>query len=467
MAQQPAANVAKAARQRTYTTVGVATPPAPLAQASQKTPNTPSLQAPASAAGASPSTEKTKKKHGIHPDIPLNTKQCMCDKRYLKTKFCLPGGPGLNFHERYFACSICGLRPSMKLCCKCWKGYCENHAAEHFRQNPEHHVMSNYELWQYEDCFWCFKCSGNVVCEAFDVVLEPLFVSKGSFVPVPVTEKHLEYFEDHGVRVGAGTMQGWRADNEDAHVVYLGLPISGVDFIAVYDGHGGPLVARFAGRRTHEIFDGLFRSGGGDPAQLLTKAFLLTDDALSRDTTPDESGSTGCTANVVVIHHAAKKIYCANAGDARSVLCRGTKAIDLSEDHRPSLETERARILAAGSTVSDDDRVEGLLAVSRAFGDFDFKQASGVTAQKQAVTSFPEVSVNALTAEDHFIVTACDGIWDCMKSQQVVDFILAELKVSNDPTKAAMKLLDKCVAREIPEDGIGTDNMSVVITVLK
>lgn len=372
----------------------------------------------------------------------------------------------MSFHDRYFACTVCGVRPCMKLCTKCWKGFCDSHAMDHFKALPEHHVMANYELWQYEECFWCYKCNGHTMCEAFDAVLEPLFVSKGSFVNVPVTEKHTEYFEDHGIRVGAGTMQGWRADNEDAHVVYLGLPICGCDFVAVYDGHGGPLVARYAGKKTHEIFDGLCRQSN-DIAASLVKAFLLTDESLSRETTPDESGSTGCTANAVVVSHTSKKIYCANSGDARSVLCRNGQAINLSEDHRPSLESERNRIVAAGSCVSEDDRVEGLLAVSRAFGDFDFKQASSLPAHKQAVTSYPDVSVNNLTPDDQFIVTACDGIWDCLTSQEVVNFVLTELRSTNDPQKICGKLLDKCVAREIPEDGIGTDNMSVILTLLK
>ena len=257
----------------------------------------------------------------------------------------------MNFHDRFFACSVCGVRPAQYLCCRTWKAFCKKHGQEYYKTKPECHVFAMYELWQYEECFWCMKCDGFCVCDSFDAILEPLFLSKGSFVPVPVTEKHLEYFEDHGVRVGAGTMQGWRADNEDCHVVYLGLPNSGVDYFAVYDGHGGPLVARFAGKRTHEFFDALFKSGG-EATSLLHKSFLLTDEALMRETSTDETGSTGCTANVVVISHKAKRIYCANSGDARGVLCRAGKAINLSEDHRPSVASERRRVEAAGATVS-------------------------------------------------------------------------------------------------------------------
>ena len=45
------------------------------------------------------------------------------------------------------------------------------------------------------------------------------------------------------------------------------------------------------------------------------------------------SKTTGCTANVVLI--TPTQFIVANAGDSRSSLCRGGKAIDLSFDHKP------------------------------------------------------------------------------------------------------------------------------------
>jgi serine/threonine protein phosphatase PrpC len=45
------------------------------------------------------------------------------------------------------------------------------------------------------------------------------------------------------------------------------------------------------------------------------------------------SKTTGCTANVVLI--TPTHYIVANAGDSRSSLCRGGKAIDLSIDHKP------------------------------------------------------------------------------------------------------------------------------------
>lgn len=41
-------------------------------------------------------------------------------------------------------------------------------------------------------------------------------------------------------------------------------------------------------------------------------------------------------------------VYTGNVGDCRAVLCRGGVAIDLTSDHRPSRDDERARIKGAG-----------------------------------------------------------------------------------------------------------------------
>lgn len=49
----------------------------------------------------------------------------------------------------------------------------------------------------------------------------------------------------------------------------------------------------------------------------------------------------------------------ANIGDSRAVLCRGGKAMDLSEDHKPEDAKEKKRIMAAGGKVGEDGRVNG------------------------------------------------------------------------------------------------------------
>ena len=76
---------------------------------------------------------------------------------------------------------------------------------------------------------------------------------------------------------------------------------------------------------------------------------------------------TGTTSNVIIL--TSTHIYCANSGDSRSCLCRDGKEVPLSHDHKPSQETEMKRIMKAKHFV-EDERVDGNLALSRAFGDF-------------------------------------------------------------------------------------------------
>ena len=48
------------------------------------------------------------------------------------------------------------------------------------------------------------------------------------------------------------------------------------------------------------------------------------------------------------------------------------KVIELSHDHKPENDTEMKRIKAAGGFV-EDGRVQGIIAVSRAIGDWEYK----------------------------------------------------------------------------------------------
>lgn len=63
------------------------------------------------------------------------------------------------------------------------------------------------------------------------------------------------------------------------------------------------------------------------------------------------------------------------------------------------------------------ERVDGELALSRAFGDHQFKDRNNMKPEEQAVTAFPDVSVKVRNAADEFVIVACDGIWDCVTNE--------------------------------------------------
>lgn len=141
-------------------------------------------------------------------------------------------------------------------------------------------------------------------------------------------------------------------------------------------------------------------------------------------------------------------IVLANAGDQRAVLSRSGKAIPLTKDHRPDVPEEKERIERDGGFVSENKRVDGVLALSRALGDPELHPH---------VSQHPDIIHCEITAEDEWLIMCCDGVWDVMDNDTAVSIVNSE----KDPNKAAVKLRDYA-------HGLGsTDNISVICFNLK
>lgn len=254
---------------------------------------------------------------------------------------------------------------------------------------------------------------------------------------------------------------------EDAHAAILDLDgpeESSNAFFAVYDGHGGSSVARYAGQNVHKrlITEETYKEGNW--ATALKKAFLGTDEDLLANPAHTKDPS-GCTA-VAALLTADNKIHLANAGDSRSVLSSKGVVKALSFDHKPTNDTERRRISGAGGYV-ECGRVNGNLALSRALGDFEFKKNYNLSPEAQIITSDPEVTCHEILEEDEFMVIACDGIWDCLSSQQVVDIVRYQVSEGKELTEVGEIICDHCLAPDTNSGaGIGCDNMTVLIVAI-
>ncbi len=66
----------------------------------------------------------------------------------------------------------------------------------------------------------------------------------GIYLNTPNTNKETKNGENHLFKFGLGAMQGWRMNMEDAHISIPELTEDSSLF-AVFDGHGGPEVAKF------------------------------------------------------------------------------------------------------------------------------------------------------------------------------------------------------------------------------
>lgn len=104
----------------------------------------------------------------------------------------------------------------------------------------------------------------------------------------------------------------------------------------------------------------------------IREAFLKLDEKLKSlpavESGEDISGSTAVACLISPTH-----FFFANCGDSRAVMSRNGQAVFSTQDHKPVNPIEKERIQAAGGSVMIQ-RVNGSLAVSRALGDFQYKQ---------------------------------------------------------------------------------------------
>jgi len=151
-----------------------------------------------------------------------------------------------------------------------------------------------------------------------------------------------------------------------------------------------------------------------------------------------------------------------NLGDSRALLVRKTgRFLPLTKDHKPDNFLEKQRIEAAGGTVSFH-RVDGDLAVSRAIGDWAFKNIAEKKVDEQKVIAVPEVSVAVARPGDSLLL-CCDGLFERLTSKQVAGFIYREVTSEKepelylDPADIAARLLELSL-----RCGSG-DNMSAIL----
>lgn len=216
------------------------------------------------------------------------------------------------------------------------------------------------------------------------------------------------------------------------------------------------------------------------------------DELLYEKNVHQHGGSTGVFALLK-----DKEIIVANVGDSRAILITGEEdaqsptqktteekqnttpsspsypisVIPLSEDHKPNLPAEKERIEKAGMKVISESFQNIVLhkiqlpgpsntkiALSRAFGDFDFKSNPDLALEEQALTCVPEVATYRRNTKDKLLVLACDGIWDVMSNDEVGQFVYSKWAEGEKIlAKIGDELLSECLTRG------SRDNMTVLI----
>ncbi|KAL0269590.1 UNVERIFIED_CONTAM: hypothetical protein PYX00_007269 [Menopon gallinae] len=282
----------------------------------------------------------------------------------------------------------------------------------------------------------------------------------GAFLDKPNTDKHNEYGNGNGLRYGIASMQGWRQEMEDAHQAIIGLPgaedLRNWSFFAVFDGHCG---AKVSGHCAEHLLESILQTEEFQHAEIakgIRSGFLRLDNVMRSlpelASGEDKSGSTAVCALI-----SPEQIFIANCGDSRALLCRKEQPLFSTQDHKPVSPMEKERIQKAGGTVMIQ-RVNGSLAVSRALGDYEYKNVEGKGQCEQLVSPEPEVYVLERNQEaDEFLVLACDGIWDVMTNENLCDFVRSRLLISDDLQVICNQVVDTCLHKG------SRDNMSIVL----
>lgn len=242
---------------------------------------------------------------------------------------------------------------------------------------------------------------------------------------------------------------------EDAYQAAPGLdgdPTRGI--FSVFDGHGGREAADYAADNLH---DNILREINRVESSLdldefteqvkaaMIEGFLATDqEFLSLGDL--QGGATATTAYL-----SKGRIWVANVGDCRAVICQGGEAVALTHDHRPDCAKEREAVERRGGEIVRE-RVQGVLGVSRALGDRELKSY---------ITAEPSVFCGPVSESSEFLILGTDGLWDHVDNQEAVELVRLALDEKRGIHAACRGLVELARANR------SRDDISVLVVELR
>jgi len=261
------------------------------------------------------------------------------------------------------------------------------------------------------------------------------------------------------IEVGMSDTIGERRSMEDCMTIFGNYrDNTDEDFFAVFDGHGGSHVAQFAAMNAPRVIEAHIAANGGVIDESIFESAFGDLDTLIYKSLGHLAEECGSTAVIAIIK--GNTLYVANVGDSRAVLDRPVEEARVSKDHKPGDEGEISRIEELGGTVVElrgVHRVEGNLAVARAFGDFGLKRYIS----EVPYTSTTKLSLDPDEEKDRALILACDGLWDVVSDQEALDLVINACSRGVSAKGAADILRDEALERN------SKDNISVMVSILK
>ncbi|XP_054168544.1 protein phosphatase 1L-like [Oppia nitens] len=322
-----------------------------------------------------------------------------------------------------------------------------------------------------------------------------------------VSDNIVDEFKDS--YVGIYAIQGRRPKMEDRFTYVNDTTRAGIEYWAVFDGHGGDSAAIYVESKLYEairkrVEELITKTDSPNDFPKNSVDFCIKDDPKSKLSMSESSDSnksskeynfealtvtslskivteevleidrqlvvdskekgdvSGSTALIALRNVAQNKLIVANVGDSRAVICDGKGAtIPLSFDHKPQQLKEHKRIKEAGGFIKFNGvwRVAGILATSRAMGDYPLKDTNMVIAEPDILT------FNLNDIQPKFMILATDGLWDTFTNEEAVAFAkesLIKVKQSNT-THTAHEVAKNLVFESYRRGSL--DNITVIFVV--
>ena len=212
-----------------------------------------------------------------------------------------------------------------------------------------------------------------------------------------------------------------------------------MSLFAIFDGHNGTIVSEFLQKNFARTLRKNLEKSQFKIEESLGNSFIEIDSELKKN---EKSKMTGSTATIVLIDN--NLIYCANVGDSTCYYLSIDEIKQLSIQHNIKNKKEVDRIKKNNGLIFNG-RVFGSLSVTRAIGDFDFKDAG--------VVAIPTISKEKICDKSKFVILASDGLWDVISKDDAF-----EMSKNMENAKGFCELLVK----DAIDKGTG-DNVSCIV----
>lgn len=271
-----------------------------------------------------------------------------------------------------------------------------------------------------------------------------------------------------------------------------------ISYFGIFDGHGGEGCSTFL----RDNYLNILLENKNFPKDVklaMTESFEKAEEMFKKSFENkdqkewDHSGS--CALVILFID---SKVWVANIGDSRAVMSinEGKKLKTLTMDHKPNNLSEFERAMKAGSKIyvdegDDEDEMNPRdmekftfindkkdfekygkdkdvvfreypsdLAVMRTVGDFKVKKLS------KSIISVPEIVSFDYSPYNDFIVMGCDGIFDDLSNQRVINSVWYIIKNLAKQKKYEIHELTKDACNMVIKTGLDkltVDNLSCIV----